>query len=164
MMPPQSSRTIFANANSSMWPLASSAASSIVPRRPLGRRSWAHSRSAENHGPGLATSTALDGARCRRLNSRNSTKYWEFRGNTVRASDLSGAVIIAHSACPPGARLPAEPHAPLIIANGEYTRMAKADYRTLPDGGGVPKPAERATWLKLACEWLALNSTEACRY
>jgi hypothetical protein len=57
-------------------------------------------------------------------------KYWEFRGNTVRASDLSGAVILAHSACPPGARLPAEPHAPLIIANGEYTRMAKADYRT----------------------------------
>ena len=82
----------------------------------------------------------------------------------MRASDLSGAMFLAHSDRPPGARLPAEPHAPLIIANGEYTPMAKADYRTLPDGGAVPKPAERATWLKLACEWLALNSTEACRY
>jgi hypothetical protein len=83
----------------------------------------------------LPPAPRLDGARCRRLNSQNSMNYWEFRGNTVRASDLSGAMFLAHSDRPPGARLPAEPHAQLIIANGEYTPMAKADYRT--NAGGV---------------------------
>jgi hypothetical protein len=87
----------------------------------------------------------------------------------VRASDLFGAVFLAHSDCPPGHTTARGTTCAVdncqrrVHAHGQ-SRLPNERRGVLPDGGAVPKPAERATWLKLACEWLALNSTEACRY
>src|SRR6476659_4182487 len=47
--------------------------------------------------------------------------------------------------------------------HGEDVRMAKADYRTKAGecyrmAALAPSPADQATWLKLAFEWLAMSS------
>ena len=53
-----------------------------------------------------------------------------------------------------------EPLARLVIGYGEDTRMTKADYRIKAGecyrmAALAPSPADQATWLKLASEWLA---------
>jgi hypothetical protein len=53
-----------------------------------------------------------------------------------------------------------EPFARLVIKYGEDTRMTKADYRTKAGecyrmAALAASPADQATWLKLASEWLA---------
>jgi hypothetical protein len=53
-----------------------------------------------------------------------------------------------------------EPPVRLVIEYGEETRMAKADHRIKAGecyrmAALAPSPADQATWLKLASEWLA---------
>jgi hypothetical protein len=50
-----------------------------------------------------------------------------------------------------------------VIGYGEDAGMAKADYRTKARecyrmAAMAPSPADQATWLKLASEWLAMSS------
>ena len=56
-----------------------------------------------------------------------------------------------------------EPLARFAIGYGEDAGMAKADYRTKARecyrmAAMAPSPADQATWLKLASEWLAMRS------
>jgi hypothetical protein len=56
-----------------------------------------------------------------------------------------------------------EPSRAWVIGYGEDAGMAKADYRTKARecyrmAAMAPSPADQATWLKLASEWLAMSS------